>query len=310
MAAWADASMQLTPRLSATIGSRVDYYTYVDEVRVAPRLAATLDLGGGATLAASGGRYWLAPSPIWLAGDASNWDNLKPFRVDQLVIGFQKLLRDDLKLQLEAYRKAYHAYPTRVWRPQAVLSSGVESAHADIPFGLEPLTSEGTGSAVGIELFLQKRLSTSPVSGTASLSLNSTEFTALDGISRMGAFDLPLSAQLAAGWRPNPLWDLGLRFRVASGLPRTPYIASGPREGQLDFSRYNDHGRMPVFHALDIRADKRWVWRGVQVTTYLDIQDVYNRNNPIAYVWDGRTHAARYEKAIGILPSLGINVEF
>lgn len=311
MGSWAQASVQWTPRLSTTFGGRLDYYEYLGgAVRVAPRIAATLDLGRGTTLNVSGGRYWQTPSPIWLVGDPSNGDNLRPFRVDQAVIGVQKLLREDLKLQLEAYRKEYRGYPTRVWRPQAVLSPGIEHVEADIPFGLEPLTSQGNGSAVGAELFLQKRLSTTPVYGTASFSVNRTEFTALDGRSRTGAYDLPIAASLAIGWRPNAVWDLGLRFRAASGLPKTPFVSSGRNEGRLDFERYNDGGRMPAFHALDIRLDRRWAFRGIQLTTYLDIQDLYNRDNPIAYVWDRRERAPSYEKAIGFLPSIGINVEF
>jgi hypothetical protein len=148
------------------------------------------------------------------------------------------------------------------------------------------------------------------VYGLASISINSTEFSALDGVSRISAYDLPITANLAVGWRPNAFWDLGLRFRAASGLPRTAYIASGPQQGRLDFARYNDDGRMPAFHALDIRVDRRWAFRRVQLTTYLDIQDLYNRDNPIAYVWDQRNRAPRYERAIGFLPSLGINLEF
>jgi hypothetical protein len=311
LGSWTEAHVPLTRRLSLTMGSRIDYYAYLDDaVRVAPRIAATLELGSATTLNLSGGRYWQAPSPIWLSGDPSNWDNLRPFRVEQFVLGLQKLIREDLKLQLEAYRKNYSAYPTRVWRPQAVLSPGIEHVEADIPFGLEPLTSQGTGSAVGVEIFLQKRLSSSPVYGTASFSMNSTQFTALDGLSRISAYDLPVVANLAIGWRPSAFWDLGLRFRAASGLPRTPFMASGPQEGRLDFTRYNDHGRMPAFHALDIRLDRRWAFRRFQLTTYLDIQDVYNRDNPIAYTWNRREHMPQYEKAIGFLPSLGINIEF
>ena len=153
-------------------------------------------------------------------------------------------------------------------------------------------------------------LSDVPLYGVASVSVNSTEFTPLDGESRIGAYDLPIAANVAIGWRPGPQWDLGMRLRVASGLPRTAYIESGPNEGRLDFERYNEAGRMPTFHALDVRVDRRWAFHGVQLTAYIDVQDIYNRNNPIVYVWDHREHAARYEEAIGFLPSLGINVDF
>jgi hypothetical protein len=311
LGAWAEARVPWTARFSTKLGVRVDHYEYLDNaVRAAPRLAASLELGNGTTLNVSAGRYWQSPSSIWLAGDPSNWANLRPFRVDQLIVGMQKLLRDDLKLQVEAYRKRYRNYPTRTWHPQAILTPGIENVENDVPFGLEPLTSEATGSAMGVELFLQKRLSTVPLYGLASFSINSTEFTSLDRISRIGPYDIPIVANLALGWRPDAFWDLGLRFRTSSGLPRTPYIDAGPDEGRLDFERFNDGGRMPAFHALDVRVDRRWAFGGVQLTTYLDIQDLYNRDYPIAYVWDRRERAPRYEKAIGFLPTIGINLEF
>ncbi|MGH7554735.1 MAG: hypothetical protein ACREMQ_17170 [Longimicrobiales bacterium] len=67
---------------------------------------------------------------------------------------------------------------------------------------------------------------------------------------------------------------------------------------------------MPTFHALDVRADKRWTFRRAQLITYLEIQDAYNRNNPFLYVWDRRERAPRFETALGILPSIGVNIEF
>lgn len=311
LGSYGEATVQWTPRFSTTLGGRIDYYGHLgDAVRLAPRIAASLELTDAITLNASGGRYWQTPSFIWLVGDAANADNLRPLRVDQGVIGVQALPREDVKLQIEAYYKRYGSYPTRVWRPQAVLTPGIEHVRADVPFGLEPLTSEGTGSAYGAELFVQKRLSAVPVYGLASLSLNRTRFTALDGVSRVGAYDTPVAATLALGWRPNASWDLGVRFRIASGRPLTPYIESGPFEGRIDFDRYLQGGRMPAYHTLDIRIDRRWTLGSMQLTTYLDIQDVYNRNNPIAYTWDERLHAPHYEEAIGFLPSIGVNIEF
>jgi hypothetical protein len=308
---YAEATRQWTSRFSTTLGSRLDYYDYLGgAIRWAPRVAASLGLGGTTSLNLSGGRYWQTPSFIWLVGDPSNPDNLRPIRVDQGVIGIQTLPREDLKVQIEAYYKRYASYPAREWRPQAVVTPGIEHVRADIPFGLEPLSSDGTGTAYGAELFLQKRLSTIPVYGVASLSLNRTRFEGADGVARVGAYDSPVSGSLAAGWRPNESWDFGLRFRAATGLPKTPYVDSGPMEGRLDFDRYHEGGRMPAFHALDLRIDRRWAFRSMQFTTYLDIQDLYNRDNPIAYTWDDREHAPHYERAIGLLPSIGVNVVF
>jgi len=300
------------PRLQTTLGARTDCFSYLGgATRVAPRLATSLDAGRGYTVTLSGGRYWQAPSFIWLASDPENRRRLRPFSADHAVIGVQKLLRDDTKLQVEAYYKRYASYPARLYRPHAVLApSGFEGVSTDIPFGLEPLTSKGKGLAYGAELFAQKRLSDVPIYGLVSLSLNHAEFAGLDGEWRRGAFDSPFIGNFSLGWRPNQRWDLGMRFRAAVGRPTSPFIQSGPLEGTPDFTRYNQGVRYPTFHTLDLRIDRRWTFRGTQLTTYLDVQDVYNRDNPFLYTWNDRTHRPKWERAVGFLPSLGVQWQF
>jgi hypothetical protein len=43
---------------------------------------------------------------------------------------------------------------------------------------------------------------------------------------------------------------------------------------------------------------------------YVDVQNVYNRNNISAVRWDPRTNEPEFNESIGVLPTLGINVEF
>lgn len=308
---WVEATTRWTPALQATLGGRVDYY---DDLRGAwrgsPRLSTSLTTGRSVwTLAL--GRYWQAPSRVWLVGDPTNVRQLAPLRADHVVLGLARLLRPDLRLQVQGYVKRYRDYPARVFRPQAVLSpTGFEDVKSDIPFGLEPLVSTGRGRAYGVELFLQKKLSAVPLYGLASVSVGQSRFTGLDGVERPSAFDGRLIANLLVGWRPGPSWELSGKFRVASGLPSTPFITSGASSGQLDFSRYNAGPRLPTFHALDLRVDRRWSWRGIQLATYLDVQNVYGRNNVSQYTWDERTQRVKADEAVGVLPSLGISVEF
>ncbi|MFO0271460.1 MAG: TonB-dependent receptor, partial [Gemmatimonadota bacterium] len=171
---YAQAAWQVRPALRLSAGVRGDWYGFLgNAVRLAPRLNATYRLDDVTTLAVSGGRYWQAPSYIWLVGDPANRQSLRPFRADQAVAGLTRLVGDELKVQLEVYAKRYGAYPARVFRPQAVLSpSGFDDATTDIPFGLEPLESTGTGEAYGAEVFVQKKLGRSPLYGQLSASYN------------------------------------------------------------------------------------------------------------------------------------------
>lgn len=310
-ALYGQAAYQLTPRLRTTLGVRGDHYAFLDgAARLSPRLGARYALSARTTLTASLGRYWQAPSYIWLVGDPSN-ANLRPFRADQGVLGVEFLARPDLKVQFETYAKSYADYPRRLYRPEAVLSpSGFDDVTSDIPFGLEPLAAVATGRAVGAELFVQKQLSDIPLFGIASVSVSRTTFDGADGRTRPGSFDTRAIANAVLGWRPNARWELSGKFRVASGLPTTPFVTTGPRAGTQDFAQWNEGERLAVFHGLDLRVDRRWSLARTQLIAYLDIQNVYGRQNVSGVRWDQRAGVVERNTSIGLLPSIGFSVEF
>ena len=310
-ALYGQVAWQATSRLRTTTGLRLDRYGFLaGAARLSPRLGARYALTDATTLTASLGRYWQAPSYIWLVGDPANRE-LPPFRADQAVIGLEHLARPDLKLQVEAFTKRYSGYPRRVFRPTAVLApSGFDDVTSDIPFGLEPLAAVATGRSMGVELLAQKQLSEIPVFGLASVSVSRTTFDGADGVRRPGSFDTRLIANAVVGWRPSAKWELSGKFRIASGLPTTPFVTSGPAEGSQDFSRWNEGERLPLFHALDLRIDRRWSLRRVQLVSYLDVQNVYGRNNVSGVRWDQRTRMVERNEALGVLPSIGFSIEW
>jgi len=308
---YAQLAWQARPRLRLSSGLRADWYGFLDNaVRVAPRLSATVQLDEATTVSVAGGRYWQAPSLIWLVGDAGNPDRLRPFRADQVVLGASRLVGSELKVQLEVYGKRYADYPTRLFRPQAVLSpSGFDDATTDIPFGLEPLASSGRGEAYGAELFIQKKLGVTPFYGQLAASLNRTRFTGLDGTEAPGAFDTPVIANGVLGWRPNARWEVATRVRGASGLPNTPFVTAGPNAGTLDFTRYNTE-RLTTFLAVDLRVDRRFVFGRQQLIAFLDVQNVTGRANGGAPQWNPRLRQVEQNESVGRLPTIGLNWEF
>ncbi len=317
---YAQAAWQVSPLFRVSVGGRIDGFTFLEENLVAsPRLSLTYTMTDDMTLSVSGGRYYQAPQYIWLIGDPQNASTLKPLRADQAVLSWQWVPRTDLKVQVETYYKAYGEYPVRLFRPQAVLApAGFDDITRDIPFGLEPLANTGTGTAYGVELFIQKKLSTDiPLYGLVSISLNRTEFIASDSVRRVGAFDTPLIATIALGWRPDDVWEVSGKVRASDGLPTTPFITTAERAtetgfpiGSLDFDRYNQGERLPFFYALDLRVDKRWFFSGWQLITYIDVQNVTGRQNVSGIQFDPRIGEAVQNTSLGVLPSIGINVEF
>lgn len=305
---FASLSTTLTDNLKTTVGLRSDYYPFLTtQFYVSPRLSFSYFASDVTTVNLSAGRYYQSPSFIWLIGDPTNANNLAAIRADQVVLGVEHQLRDDLKFQVEGFYKWYGNYPARVYRPQAVLSpSGFEDVSTDIPFGLEPLTSVATGVARGVEIFIQKKLSDIPLYGLASLTIAESRFTSLDGIERYSSFDSRFIFNLAAGYRFAETWELSAKFRTSQGLPTTPFT----QQGKLDFTQYNAGPRLPIFHALDARIDKRWNFQSIQLVTYFDVQNVYFQKNVSRYVWNRREGKTESASNATIIPSLGINVEF
>lgn len=293
-----------------TAGLRGDWYQFIDAFRVAPRVGANIPVGTSGSLNLSLGQYYQAPPFIWLVGDPGNVDRLKPIRATTGIVGYERLFRPDLKGQVEAYYKRYTDYAARLYRPEAVLQpAGFDDVTSDIPSGLEPLSSIGTGRSYGVEVQVQKKFSTVPLYGLVSLTANRSEFAGVDSVYYTGAFETRFIGNLLAGWRFNPRWEVSGKYRVATGLPYTPFATSGSLEGERDFASYNQ-SRLPTFSAVDIRVDRRWSFQSVQLDVYIDIQNLFGKKNIVGTYWNERTQQEDFDTALGVLPTIGVNVEF
>lgn len=310
-ATYVQGTWQATPALRLSAGVRGDFYDFLAESYVvSPRASLSLALDDATTLTLALGRYHQPPPFIWLIGDASNGKALAPLRADQAIVGIQRLVGSEWRWQVEGFVKEYAEYAARIFRPNAVLQpSGFDDAFTDIPFGLEPLASRGTGRVWGAEALVQKKLGALPVYGVASVSFNRTSFSSLDGSSSRGAFDTPIVANVVAGWRPSARWEFSGRLRAATGLPVTPYVERGAEAGTLDFTRYNAE-RLPSFFSVDARVDRRWRIGRTQLVTFMDIQNVNARENVTGLQWDVREQRVDRSVGLKVLPTIGINWEF
>ncbi|HPG38749.1 MAG TPA: TonB-dependent receptor [bacterium] len=296
-------------RLKIIAGSRIDYFNMIDnKTAFSPRLAAEYSLSSLTTLHASAGRYSQAPSFVWiLANDVNR--ALHYVTVNQYIAGIEHLLREDTKVSIEGYYKEYLDYPASLSRRYLVMANtgagfgGSEEGFAS--FGIDPLISGGSGKTRGIEFFVQKRNSGFPLFGTFSISYNKSTYTALDGIERPGSFDQRWIVNLGGGYIFNKEWEVGLKYRYASGRPYTPYNSDYSKTDYL----YNT-ARAKNNYIADFRVDRKWFLESMILITFIDVQNVLN--NKIYDIPRYNAFKGKLEDAggIGILPSLGISVEF
>jgi hypothetical protein len=299
---------RLTRQLDATAGVRIDDFDYVDQTRVGPRLGLTYRLGDAWSWSSSVGRYYQLPPFLFLSAYPQN-RAVVPWRADHFVTGLGWSPSSDLRATIEVYHKRYGDYPVASDLPPVSLANLGDTF--DIRESLFPLTSAGTGESSGLELFVEKRL-TSKIYGQANLAFSRTRHAGLDGVRRPGSFDYPSIFNLTGGYRLSPRWEFSTRLSVLSGRPYTPFdttTSTAQYRGVYDLSRVNA-GRAPAYARFDVRVDRTFTIDGRALNVFAGVQNLTNRRNVGGYIWNRAINAADVNEQQGIFPILGFDWRF
>jgi hypothetical protein len=294
---------------TVTLGLRLDHFDLLNQpTTVSPRGSVSVPLSPVTNVSASVGRYRQSPSYVWLVANPANRE-LKSLGATHYIMGVDHLIRPDTRVSVEGYIKKYDAYPASTLRPYLIMANtgagygGAADGYA--AFGLDPLVSEGHGTARGIEVLIQKKLSEVPCYGTVSVTCNVADFTALDGVSRSSSWDQRWILNVGGGYIIDPRWEIAAKFRFVSGRPYTPFNPDGTQNPAL----YNTV-RIQPNHSLDLRVDRRWRFEDWTLITYADIQNIYNRKPVDVPRYNSETRLVEENDSIGLLPSIGISAEF
>ena len=65
-----------------------------------------------------------------------------------------------------------------------------------------------------------------------------------------------------------------------------------------------------MFHQLDLRVERTWIFNTFRFSAYLDIQNVYNAQNPESTVYDYRFQQSAPVRGIPFLPVIGFRGKF
>lgn len=302
--AYAEITQNFLKRFKLTAGVRYDYIDIINKKNyVSPRTSLAVTITPKLSLNFAYGIFYQSPSYIWIIGSENNKE-LENIRADHYIAGIEYLFDESTRLTVEGYLKDYRNYPVSVNRPYLILAnnSGFETQNS---FGLEQLVSAGTGKAMGFEIFLQKAL-TKSIYGQVSFSYSDVKYKAYDGVERRSDWDNRYVLNVSGGYKLGKSWEFSAKFRLAGGRPYTPI---DPDNGSIDYNYYNTEV-LPVYQRLDIRAEKRFMFKAWTLTTYIDIQNIYNRQNVYQYEWNPFKREIEANKNLGILPTIGISAEF
>lgn len=283
-------------------GVRADYFDIVDQWVVQPRLTARYTVVPKFTL--KGGVGLFAKAPEFDEAD-ENFGNpdLTAERAIHYSLGFEYKPERHLLFDITGF-----------YKDMLDLVSPTDRVVQDAGGAPRPLRLDngGEGRAYGAELTIRHEFHNN-FTGWLVYTLSRAERRDTDATEdRLFDFDQTHILTLIGSYSLPRNWQFGFRFRVVSGNPRTPVIgaifdATGDRYSPV-YGATNS-ARNAIFHQLDVRVDKRWIFDDFILTAYLDIQNIYAQPNE-----EGRSYRFDYAQSqrqtgLPILPILGLRAE-
>ncbi len=302
-------------------GLRYDHYLELEKGAPSVRFTARWDWRKGHTLKGAAGTYNQSPEPFGQATDPK-WgnDELPPTHARHFVLGYEYQFTDLISLDVQGYYNTQDDIP---------MSTDSVNEKTGKPVNLAPIQK---GRMYGMEFMLRHdqgdrffgwiayTLARSERQSPIPYNLNSFDRATWDkDLWYLYGSDQTHNLQIVGSWRLPHGFEAGMRVRYVTGNPLTPQLGYTEHKYQYnaEFGYYEDlqgtprSERMGPFFQLDIRVDKKFVYRSWILSTYLDVQNTnyFFYNSPEFYQYN---YDSSERQVIGgiIIPSLGIRAEF
>lgn len=292
-AAFVEAVLSPTRVVTIVPGVRLDYFGQLEQATLDPRLGVRYAAGSSTTLKSGVGLFTQRPEYFRALRDIGN-PSLSPYRAMHTSVGVEQGIGEGFRVEAEGF---YKRITNRV---------------VALPGGRSPrFVNDGVGRVYGLELSGEATPDEDTMAYVA-YTLSRSERRDRNDAWRLFDEDRTHVLSAVGTRRLGAGWEVGARFRLASGLPETPIdgavldLQSGqyvPRFGETNGAR------RPVEHRLDVRVEKSWRVGPGSIAAYLDVINVYNAKQRAGtrYSYDYRT--SQPIEGMPIFPNVGVRGE-
>jgi hypothetical protein len=328
----------LTSSLALKAGLRWDRSTLAGTSSVSPRASVRWQPDEKWELRGAWGIYTQSPSYEALQGDGFFLDlrgikdlGLKPERAEHFLLGASRTFDSGFRVALDLYDKELEEILQSGEYDEDVLvladDGSLQSASRTRPNYLPENTRRGYARGAELAVTVLERASR-PFYGMMSYTFGEAR-TRDEEAWRSEPWDRKHTVSLVGGWRFHPRWELGLRWRYASGFPTTPVTnvlrvvedvdgdgAYDPSRGDvLTYQRDDPPGtegsdNLPDYHRLDLRLEFSPRAGSVRWTFYLDVINAYARENVTGWSYNEDYTERTAETGMPFLPSIGVRAQF
>ncbi len=291
--------------LTVTPGLRASHALLGKETRNAfdPRLWVRFEPSDWTTLKGSIGLYTQPPSATDMEPPPFGTPSLVHEKAFQASFGVAQKITDVINVDVTGFYNR---------RFDNVVSPGDRIVNEDGSVTQNRSSNSGLGRAYGLEVLLRHEV-TKNFFGWLAYTLSRSEERRVGSASdyAVTSFDQTHILTAIGSYRFPYGFELGARFRYVTGRPTSPLIHDADFQ-RLDANRYSNtfgmfrSARVSDFHQLDVRIDKYFVFEKWTLNVYLDVQNVYNRPNVEATIYEYRGRYGVDVPGIPILPILGV----
>ncbi len=302
-------------------GLRLSYFSDTQrKIRWEPRASAKYLLSANASLSLAYGIFHqylatvqdeLNPSFIdfWFAFDQT----VEPSRSVHYILGYDTALPwRDFSVSLEAYYKTMQNL--------LAFKETRSSVTQELDFTILNVFRRADGEAYGGEIYLRKPRGR--FNGWLSYSfayVYKDGETINDVITRYPPnWDRRHTLSVVANYNFSRKWEISGLFKFGSGFPYTQANGSfeydqlgTPVTRRVIFDVING-ARYPDYQRLDLSLIRHSYFKAWQMDLFLNLVNVYNRQNVFYYTWDFNVDPAKRETVplFPFLPSLGVSARF
>ncbi len=310
-----------TDDLFANIGGRVYYFHQQKYLSFEPRISADYSPLQNFRLKAA---YAIAhqflhmivrndialPTDLWYPSTK----NIKPGKSMQYVFGCDYTI-PEYYFSIEGYYKSLkHLYEFKI-------SPTLDPRDKDI----DDQFTEGEGEAYGLEFFVNRTAGEFTGWVGYTLSWTRCQYDELNaGKVFYPRYDRRHDFSAVITYEPDKSWRFGATWVYATGqgftVPIGQFMFSGiglNQTSEINFYTDRNGYKLPSYHKLDISAAYKFGWADLKWEIFLNIYNVYNRNNAFAQYVSFEKNAAgeniprlKQISLFPIIPMAGIKMEF
>ena len=286
-------------KFTLNTGIRYDYFSYIKEGTISPRIGMKYAFSGRSNLSFGLGRHYQNPDYYMLNHNELN-KYLKPKYTDQVVLGIDRLLAEDIKISIETYYKLYKDVPVRY---SDTTPDSLDWTNYSI--------NAGEGYAKGIEFFLQKKVKDN-FWGTISYSYSIARaedprfpdeeieyswdfdyghvFTGILGYKfefmKYEWYERNRSWMKWLSWTslvPSDETEISIKYRYLGGKPYTnPTYNPSLRRWIVSGNQQFNTERFPAYQRFDFHIQHRWFESSINIISYFEIDNLFGTKN----IWD------------------------